>query len=203
MGWTNLHRDKGLTNAEFFQRELFPSGNSIILPGSTTIGGTFYAAVKTVGPEHGTVGEVWALVVLTQWTRDWFNFTYKEMSETMGPGDEQAPLSLLNKLTETDHEYALAWRSQCRANAERKARADSALKGIEEGDQVILANRLRFTDGTDHDTFEVRLRRDGAGRRRKVLTADGRAYRVPHWRRSVVAVVSNGRRIDVVAPASA
>lgn len=203
MGWTSTRRDKGLTNAEYFQRQLFPSGNSLILPGSATIGGTFYAAVKTVGSEHGTVGEVWALVVLTQWSRDWFNFTYKEMDETVGPGVHEAPLPLLNKLTPTNHEYAQEWRRECRRNGERRALANNALKSLAEGDRVILANAMRFTDGTSHDTFDVLFRLDRAGRRQVALAVDGQGYRVPHWRKHVVAVVSGGERTELVAPASA
>lgn len=198
MGSTGTHREKGLTNAEFFQRELFPSGNSIILPGAATIGGTFYAAVKTVGEAHGTIGEVWALVVLTQWTRDWFNFTYKEMSDTMGPAEREAPLGVLNKLTDTDNEYALQWRATCRTVAEQRAGAAKVLKGLKEGDKIVLGLAFRFADGSVRDKFDVSFRRDRAGRQQVMLTDSGLVrYRVPRWRQYVTAVIRGDERIEV------
>lgn len=201
MGWTGTIRPKGLTNAEYFQEQFWPDGESLILPGSATIGGVFYAAVETVTSKYVTPGEVWGLVVLTQWSRGDFNFTYKEMSDTMLPGVYDAPTSVLDRLTPTEHKYARSWREGCREAAERRARARKALKGLRSGDQIILDHPLRFTDGAELGTFAVALSLDRAGRQRVVLTDGGYGrYRVPRWRERVAAVVRGGERIEVVKP---
>lgn len=202
MGWTGTHRSKGLTNAQYFQSTFFPEADSVILPGSATIDGVFYAAVKTVtAGKYRTLGEVWALIVLTKWSRSDFNFTYKEMSDTSGPGVYDAPASVLDKLTPTDHEYAKSWREKCRENAERKARSRKALRGLRVGDQVILDRPLRFTNGAELGTFAVAFVPDRRGRRHVVLTDGGDAwYRVPRWRERVATVVRGGERIEVMEP---
>ena len=45
--------------------------------------------------------------------KDYYNFGYKDMDETMGPGDCDCPKSIIALLSETDNEYALYWRQKC------------------------------------------------------------------------------------------
>lgn len=202
MGWTGTYREPGLTNAQYFQQRFYPNGESLILPGHGTVGGVFYAAVKSVSPSnHAPPGEVWALIILTRWERGDFNFAYKELCETMGVGDYDAPASVLDKLSPTDNECANVWRARCRENAERKSRLRKALKGLQAGDEIVLAEPLRFTDGLERDTFAVEFSRDRAGRRRTVLTDGGfTRFRIPRWRTRVAAVVRGGERIEVMSP---
>lgn len=190
MGWTSQHRDKGTTNVDFFGERL---GARRRIIEHATVHGVFYAAVKELD-----TGEVWAYVALTQWTRDYFNFTYKDLEESMGIGDGEAPLKVLAALTPTDNETSLAWRTSCRDAAERKARSAQALKGLRDGDVVTLSTKLRFANGTEQDTFVVQRRRTSSARTQVVLTADGQGYRVPRWRERVASVVRGGERIDLV-----
>lgn len=167
MGWTSLHREKGQSNREFFG-ELLGPGRRII--DSHTEGRTeFYAAVEDL-----ETGEVWALVVLTRWNRGHWNFTYKEMSETCGPGVDSCPPRLLDRLSPTESEWANEWRARCRSRAERKAANAAALV---DGATVKLPSPLRFSDGSERDTFTYRK----AGRRTG-LYADGVRFRIPGWR---------------------
>jgi hypothetical protein len=104
MGWTFTHRDNGMTTREFFEREL-AGGCKILASGMA--GSTFYAAVQN--PEDATFepGKVWALVILTQRARGYYNFGYKDMDETMGPNEAQCPqrvLDLLSPIPECHHE---------------------------------------------------------------------------------------------------
>ncbi|MFF8597160.1 DUF6927 domain-containing protein [Streptomyces sp. NPDC015220] len=57
-----------------------------------------------------------------------FNFGYKDLDENCGPGDHKAPKSVLNALTPTTNEYALAWRTQCRAHHAQRDFLRSSLK---------------------------------------------------------------------------
>lgn len=192
MGWTSQYRHKGITNAEFFGEYL---GEKSTIVEHATVRGTFYAAVKN----HDTE-QVWALVCLTQWSRGDFNFSYKDMDETMGPGVYDAPKKVLDALTPTDNEYAQTWRQKCLELAERKARLNKALRGAPDGTVVVLARHLPFTDGSELDTFTIYRHPDAAGRMQIVLTANGQGYRVPGWRNLVTTVHRDGERIDIVEP---
>jgi hypothetical protein len=81
MGATSVHREPGMTDREFFEGELpetLTQRGEILACAS--VGNVFYAAVR-----NNEDGRVWALVVLMTRTRDYWNFTYKEMSEREGP----------------------------------------------------------------------------------------------------------------------
>lgn len=187
MGWTYTHRDKGTTNKEFFLKD-FDHGTTFHAHG--TVNGIFYAAVES--PRRP--GEVWALVALTNWVpSEHFNFGFKDMSEDMGPGVHRAPLSVLNALTPTDHPIALEWRERvAQHHAQRKA-----VRGLEDGDRVVLGTVLRFTDGSERDTFIVRRSLVRGGRTKVVLRDErGQAYRVSNWQDMTMAVIRDGERTE-------
>jgi len=116
MGSTSMHREPGTSDREFWQGQL--ASRYRIIECATvggSFGGTFYAAVETTtGPG---AGEVWALVCLTRWVpRDFFNYTYKEMTEQDGPTEASCParvLDLLTPLPECSHDET--WCRLCAA----------------------------------------------------------------------------------------
>ena len=185
MGWTSMHRDKGTSNKDFFQED-FDTGTKFHAYG--TVNGVFYAAVET--PRNP--GEVWALVVLTKWVpNDYHNFVFKDMSEEMGPHEHRAPLSVLNALTPTDHPTALEWRERVSQHHEQRA----ALRGLKDGDQVVLSMPLRFTDGQERDTFTIRRQAIRGGRTKMVLTDGGfQRFSLPNWQDMTAAVLRDGER---------
>ncbi|MEU3872659.1 MULTISPECIES: hypothetical protein [Streptomyces] len=144
MGWTSYQRDKNAeTNEVHFAKKLDDS-YKIIAHG--TVEGVFYAAVR-----DQTTSEVTAFIALTRWTNDPdCNFSYKDLGENCGPGDHKAPKAVLNALTPTTNEYALAWRAQCRAH---HAQRDFLRQRLKPGSQVRLTHTLTFTNGTRSDTF--------------------------------------------------
>lgn len=74
--------------------------------------------------------ETWAAVFLTTTdSRDYFNFSYKDMSEDMEPAECDCPASILSLLSPTDSEYANDWRERCRKNIEAK-KDPHALKNL-------------------------------------------------------------------------
>ena len=86
---------------------------------SSMRGSVYYAAVKRTMPDGNS--HVFGCVCLTSVDNsDYYNFAYKDMSEDMGPGESKCPVSILNLLSPTDSEYALAWRQRCRENAQNK-----------------------------------------------------------------------------------
>lgn len=162
MGWTSYHRDKGQTTADHLAGQLLGPDQRFVATG--TDGGTFYAAVRNAD------GETWGLVVLTQWSKGYYNYTYKAMDEGMGPNESKAPARVLDALSPTTSEYATEWRERCRANLARKA----ARPKVREGDVVRFTMPLTFTNGAEHDTFTYR----GGS----LFVADGFRFTITKWR---------------------
>lgn len=150
MGWTSMHREPGQSDRAFFETE-FPQTLTVQgeIVACATVNSVFYAAVRNHADSR-----VWALVVLIKRTRDYYNFTYKEMDESVGPADHGAPAAVLDALTETEHEYALAWRAKCREMLARRAAAAK----VKPGDTVTFAQPLQFQNGDELSTFKFRRR---------------------------------------------
>jgi hypothetical protein len=135
MGSISTHRAKGFTNDEWFRNEVFADHTTIVA--SSTIKSCYYAAVR-----DNTTGVVWAAVIpFTRSPRGHYNFCWKTMDETVGPGYHDAPAKVLDALTETDNEWANEWRAACRKNLERKQ------KTLAPGTVVRLGHSLTFWVG--------------------------------------------------------
>lgn len=161
MGWTFTHRDKGITDREWFGRE-FTSHNEL-LDCATVRGSGFYAAMR-----NKETGEVWCLVVLTQWVpNDYHNFGYKDMSDTMGPGIDDCPARILDLLSPTDSEDANEWRERCRKNIAAKAAAKLA-----DGTVVEFAQEMNFGERYGKAS-RFRYRKEGRKVVWEALTANG------------------------------
>lgn len=121
MGWTFTHREKGTSNLDWFRDEFTGGGGEII--DMATKGGTAYGAYRT------RTGEVRALVILTRWVpKDYYNFGYKDMDESMGPGDDDCPkriFDLLTPLTDDDNDWSAEWR----ARVEKRLNRPKVTKG--------------------------------------------------------------------------
>lgn len=123
---------------------------------SALVGSVYYAAIETLKRYgEGTDGNgkriiedipqdertTWAAVFLTLTdSRDYFNFSYKDMDEDMGPVEDCCPASVLNVLSPTDSERALAWRERCRKRIEEK-KSPGALKNLPIGTVIRFALR--------------------------------------------------------------
>ncbi len=172
MGWIVMdHRPPGESHAEFFIRELLSERQTMLASAHVGgIGGTFYAAVRQRGG-----GEVWAMVVLTT-GRPGASFGWKAMEEQMGPVESECPAHILDLLTPTEHEYALAWRRRCRERAER-------LAAVVPGAQVEFGAEFLTPDGP-YKRFEAVDPSKGLFR-----APTGEVYRLLRWRRGSFAVL--------------
>ena len=63
---------------------------------------------------------------------DYFNFSYKDMTEFMGPCYYDCPIGILKSLSPTNDEYALSWREKCKEHYTHKKR----LKQLTEGTRI-------------------------------------------------------------------
>ena len=129
MGWTSYHAThykNGKVDRKAECDEKFNWADDyreVSVLKSAMVGNTYYAAVKATKDEFS---QVHAVVCLTSTdSKDYFNFAYKDMDETMGPFKYDCPKGILDLLSPTDNEYALEWRKACRENLARKKSATS------------------------------------------------------------------------------
>src|SRR5262245_11205903 len=123
MGWTFLHRERGMKDVDFFKRE-FGDEFAKNVKATASKAGVFYAVYETekdrggrlVPDENGKVRT--ALVVLTRRVpKDYYNFGYKDLDEFMGPCESDCPERLLDMLSPLKDEdagdgsrWAAGWR---------------------------------------------------------------------------------------------
>lgn len=118
-----------------------------------------------------TGGYVFASVFLTTSGRG--EWGYKDMDETSGPTESEAPAKLLDLLSPTTAEYALAWRKRCRDHSARKNRR------LKPGDTIRLTTALRFSDGAELQTFRVTKEKWGRSNRTVFIsTENGGRYSI-------------------------
>lgn len=128
---------------------------------SSMAGSTYYAAAERV--ESLGDRQVFAIVCLTKTStgaRDGCTFGYKDMTEHMGPCESECPTSILDELTDTDSEYAQAWRERCRANIVQR-RLRNAKPTPKPGQTIVFDEPMRFSDGKERTRFEVVLNTKG------------------------------------------
>ena len=122
---------------------------------SAMVGSTYYAAIQIMKeylkgttefksenlvdiPEEKR--EIFGTVILTSVDmKDYYNFSYKEITETMGPCEDHCPIGIINLLTPTTSEWANQWRDRCREYAKNKNSSNSLSK-------VPVGTKIKYTD---------------------------------------------------------
>lgn len=134
MGWTScilLDCPKGTDRiAEALAQEGYHTSD---IADIAMIGTTIYMAVRYGDRIYGTV-------ILTDYDKYTNRFFTKVIGEDMGPAECDCPKRIIDKLSDTDNEYALDWRRRCaekrRAKAER--RKNDGLSKLQYGATIRL-----------------------------------------------------------------
>ena len=177
MGWTSYHAThykKGAVDRKaecdaYFMEGLNRGCYDILK--SSMVGSVYYAAVKPLKryskDDDGNKivvdipikeQQVFAAIFLTSTdNKDYFNFSYKDMDETMGPYKYDCPKGILNLLTPTDNEYANNWRAKCREQLEKK-KNPNALSKLPVGSIIQITMPFDTTYFREGDI--VKLRKD-------------------------------------------
>lgn len=123
MGWISYHASeykKGSIDRKAEIEKNFALDSYKVLK-STMVGSTYYAAVQS-----DKTKDIFGYVVLTSVNnKDYYNFSYKGISEDMGPYSYDCPPSILKLLTPTENEYAKEWRASCLKKREAKKKLKS------------------------------------------------------------------------------
>lgn len=134
MGWTSYNArnyTKGRIDKKAECLDVISEDYKVVK--SVMVGNVFYGAVKKTREPVIFNGEyvldendkkiyrmienapVFAVVILTSVDmKDYFNFSYKIMDETVGPYYYDCPNSILKLLSPIKNEFATKWRSECK-----------------------------------------------------------------------------------------
>lgn len=145
MGWTSY-------NAEFYKKgkvdrkaemdnrwtqeesEKYPK---LRVLKSSMVGNIYYAAIEV--SRGGKIEEVFATTAITSTNmKDYYNFSYKDLDETMGGCNYDCPVGILNLLTPTDNEYALQWRAECLKQRKKKKEKEDLRKSLIQGKKYLI-----------------------------------------------------------------
>ncbi|MGF7011983.1 hypothetical protein M2146_002537 [Lachnospiraceae bacterium PF1-22] len=141
MGWTGYHAThykNGKIDRKAECESQFDSRSYKILA-SSMVGSVWYAAIQKIvrkigedenGPIFESIPEseriTWAAIFLT--STDHFDFSYKDMDETVGPCECACPKKVLKLLSPTESEWANDWRERCLKYHEEKSDSNSLSK---------------------------------------------------------------------------
>lgn len=163
MGWTSCHATHCYRNGKINRKaecdayflEGLNRGFYKVLR-SAMHGSVYYAAVQPIrkcSVKDGTVvyqdipenlENVYGVVAQTQIdNHSDFNFSYKIITEDMGPCYYDCPENILKLLPPTDDEFALNWREKCHAANQRRR----ILKNCGQGTQIRFQSEVALTSG--------------------------------------------------------
>lgn len=170
MGWTGspLDHSRPITAQEAFAAEFSTEFCARVIA-TAKKGTSIYAAVRTPDGKDVFGMVLYAETATSRWAGQRGRTLYtKGVDETQGPGDYDCPRRILDLLTDTDDERAIAWRAECRARLSRPT--------PNHGDFVLFDEPFALTDGTVRDLYVFR-------RRSSFSSADGRGdIRLARWR---------------------
>jgi len=164
MGWTYLNKDKHISAGKYIAKELLvwnnPDAKYTVLDGGVVSFRTYYGAVERIDLKTGE-RTVFAVVYLLNYAKGYYNFGYKDMTESMGPNEDSCPSRILKLLTPPDNEYATNWRNRCNSKIYSKKNKPKITEGMN-----------LFYNGKDYKVNEV------LGRRGYMVECDGYKYRM-------------------------
>jgi hypothetical protein len=150
MGWTSFHLPKG-TVKEWFKREWETGSNYKVLDSALVNRTTMFGAIQKI-----STGEVFAAVFMITWSnKTHYNFSYKDMTEHVGPYQYNCPeriMKLLTPLDENDsqNEYAIKWRK----NVEGYWMKKDLINQIKEDKIIKTTEPISFTNGKAWQFFK-------------------------------------------------
>ena len=143
MGWTSFSMREPVSN--WFKNQWnYPESDYEVLDCAVVKRSTIYGAVR-----KKSTGEVFCAVFLIRWSRGYYNFSYKDMTEYAGPGDCECPeriFKLLTPLVDDEHGWAKEWR-------ERVQRHLTSRKKLSEGYVLETEKPVMFTSGFEYQHF--------------------------------------------------
>jgi hypothetical protein len=145
MGWTSQNLPKG-TVKEWFKNTWEEGDKYKVLDSALVNRSTMYGAIEKISTK-----EVFCAVFLIRWSKGYYNFRYKDMTEHVGPCECECPERIMKLLTELEpnSEYAIAWRKRVQEYWNNKAN----VRKLANGSILKVSEPVRFTGG-DYQYFK-------------------------------------------------
>ena len=197
MGWTSYHAKyydrRGQIDrkreCDAYWLEGLNTGHFAVVR-SAMVGSTYYAAIRPLKRRTGKDDlfelipeeeqKTHAVVFLTlSNNRTYYNFSYKDMDESVGPAATECPVGILKCLSDTENETALAWRKACMEHAKtanRRQKSRKILNGLPAFSWIRFQSDDDYGGGTIHKGDTITLQKRNAGSR--TIWSDGH-YRWP------------------------
>jgi hypothetical protein len=170
MGWTFTNKSSSVKVADFFKAEWKD---------------TIFHAVKVINMQEVYMAcsnkrepdTIFAVVCLLNYQpKEYMNFGYKDMDESMHPYYYNCPESILKLLSPTDKQNAIAWRAECQKRIDNKKSKAKFTKGS----IIRFSKPIQFNSNLNIDAFRV-----SSMKPMRFLNAshygDYHLYRLPKW----------------------
>lgn len=156
MGWTTFNKSKHISPSDYFRSTFAHEPNHELLDIAIVKRMTAYMAVRLKD-----TNEVICFVYLLTYSKDYYNFGYKDMTEFCGPCQAECPKRILDLLTPLDEKdennnWAVEWRKRCYDKINKKA----SLPKVKVGDIIKLDEPIGFTNGAKFQYFKKEERRN-------------------------------------------
>jgi len=100
MGWTGTHRERGISNKEWFAKEWGEGYEQVGIASGSINRNHVYVALRT--PDGPVIG----VAILTHWKpKSHYNYSWKSMDESMGPSISDMPERIYKLLSPLDEVY--------------------------------------------------------------------------------------------------
>ena len=172
MGWTGIHYEGNVV--DYCNTEIWADHCEVLA--SSKRGNTIYQAIR-----NNKEGNVFAGVILVRMDkRDYYNFHYKVMDETVCPCGNDCPKKILKLLTPTDSEWANEWRAK-----------QVTKPTLKDGDVIEFEKEMLFTDGRKHKKFTISHRIKSNRRCIRFVSSDGTYYVISGYKKLNYKVIKN------------
>lgn len=192
MGWMYTNKPKGQSTHGFF-REAWNSAHNEVLDVGQVGWREAYAAVQASDAEKADY-IIGVAILIHYCSNSYYNFGYKDMTETMGPGISQCPERILRQLTPirelelrkvyegSSLEWAREWRRRCWRNLVLRKRK------VPFGAWIKLPDPVALGYGSEKTCY---LQRERYHRERNIFRSrEGNLIRIRDWRTRRFKVVS-------------
>ncbi|MDA8140749.1 MAG: hypothetical protein M0036_19045 [Desulfobacteraceae bacterium] len=170
MGWLYTYKPENQSVMQFF-KEHFDHETALkkgeVLDCAVVNMRTAYIAYRVTHKDTGRTF-VLGVICLINYSRDRYNFGYKDMEEFCGPCEAQCPERILKQLSPLDqiephygtsYEWACAWRERCRENIKNRKR----LTELNIGNVIKFREPIKFSNGIERDTLRLAAKGRGKG----------------------------------------
>ncbi len=185
MGWTGIYTDRPakeiIVDALTFSNE---RGSGRVVAIATKLHVSYIAWERSYTAESKSehAGKTYIIGMVVLHGRSKGEFTYKEVSEDMGPCESECPASILDLLSPVESfasgnsaEWANAWRNRCRAAIEKRSKAPG------DGATIRFKEPIKFTNGDTVQAFTLHKR--GRAVRFSVVGDGNAAYKISNWQK--------------------